>query len=161
MSSDGLRNGRARVVWHPLQFLGRVRFWLVPFLGYAAMLPERRCRTSETARDPASWEHLAQPPRSLCSDQNVDDIRQIARTASENGLHRVLRAGGHVAASGRENWRDGPLVSAKQLQRERVEDPVHVREISFSRKRQIARRLLPPATIELKSLHLTRVKPNF
>src|SRR5439155_24718082 len=57
-------------------------------------------------------------------------------------FHRVFRAGGHVAASGRENWRDGPLVSAKQLQRERVEDPIHVREIRLSRQRQIARRLL-------------------
>src|SRR5712691_5726077 len=76
-------------------------------------------------------------------------------------FHRVLRAGGRVAASGQKNWRDGPLVSAKQLQGERVEDPVHVREISFSRKRQIARRLLPPATIELKSLRLTQLKPNF
>src|SRR6266852_5283668 len=76
-------------------------------------------------------------------------------------FHRVLRTGRHVAASGRENWRDDPLVSAKQLQRDRVEDPVHVREISLSRQREIARRLLPSATTELKSLRLTRVKPNF
>src|SRR5207245_3541154 len=76
-------------------------------------------------------------------------------------FHRVLRAAGHVAASGRKNWRDGPLISAKQLQPERVEDPVHVGEISLSRQREIARRLLPSATTELKSLRLTRVKTNF
>src|SRR5437899_11549252 len=98
----------------------------------------------------------------MASQQSPASHQALAKSSvAIHCFHRVFRAGGHVAASGRENWRDGPLVSAKQLQRERSEDPIHVREIRLSRQRQIARRLLPAATTELKSLHLTRVKPNF
>ena len=40
---------------------------------------------------PLRWVYIS---RSLRSDQDIEDIRKIARTASENGLNGVLLAAG-------------------------------------------------------------------